>query len=86
MLFVEQCQNSDATKVNGRPAGSHLVMQVFASLPNILEPPPDAPLAVSGVSELCFETCVNVFGRGALLSAKPNNNYLVVLHPLNEES
>jgi hypothetical protein len=60
-------------------------MQVFASLPNILEPPPDAPLTVSNVSELGFETCVNVFGHDALLAKKPNNNSLVVLHLLNEK-
>jgi hypothetical protein len=46
-------------------------MQVFASLPNILGPPPDAPLAVSDVSELCLKTCVNVFRQDALLAEKP---------------
>jgi hypothetical protein len=59
-------------------------MQVFASLPNTLAPPPDAPLAVSSVSELCLETCMNVFGREALLAEKPNHDSLVVLHSLNE--
>jgi hypothetical protein len=38
-LFVQQCQNSDGTKVNWWPAGSHLVMQIFAALPGILAPP-----------------------------------------------
>jgi hypothetical protein len=57
-------------------------MQVFASLPNMLAPSPDAPLVVSSVSELCLETCVNVFGRDMLLAEKPNDNFLVVLHPL----
>jgi hypothetical protein len=60
-------------------------MQVFASLPNILAPPPDAPLAVSGVSELCLETCVNVFGRDIRLAEKLNDDSLVGLHPLNEK-
>jgi hypothetical protein len=60
-------------------------MQIFASLPNILAPPPDAPLAVSSVSELCLETCANVFGRDALLAEKPNDDFLVALHSLNEK-
>jgi hypothetical protein len=60
-------------------------MQVVASLPNRLAPPPDSPLAVSSVSKLCPETCVNVFGRNALLAEKPNDDSLVVLHPLNEK-
>jgi hypothetical protein len=59
-------------------------MQVFASLPNILAPPLDAPLTVSSVSELCLETCVNVFGRDALFTKKPNYDSMVVLHLLNE--
>jgi hypothetical protein len=85
-LFVQQCQNSDIKKVSWWPAGSHLGMQVFASLPNILASPPDAPLAVNSVSELCFETDVNVFGRDALIPEKPNDDPLVVLHPLSAES
>jgi hypothetical protein len=87
-LFVQQRQNSDVKKVNWWLAGSHLVMQFFASLPNILIPPPDASLAVlavNNVSELCLETCVNVFGRDALLAEKPNDNSLVILHPLNDK-
>jgi hypothetical protein len=84
-LFVQQCQNSDAKKANWWPAGSHLVMQVFGSLPNILAPPPDAPPAVRSVSELCLEMYVNVFGRDALLAEKPNDDSLVVLHSLNEK-
>jgi hypothetical protein len=86
-LFVQQCQNSDVKKINWWPARSHLVVQVFASLPNILGAPPDAPLALlaaSSVSELCLETCVNVLGRDALLVKKPNNDSLVVVHPLIE--
>jgi hypothetical protein len=51
-LFVQQCQNLDFMKVSWWPAGSHLVMRVFASLPNILAPPADAPLAVV-VSQNC---------------------------------
>jgi hypothetical protein len=62
----------------------HLVMQLFASLPNILAPPPDTPLAVSSVSELCIETCVNVVGQDAPHAEKPNDDSLIVLHPLNE--
>jgi hypothetical protein len=61
-------------------------MQVFTSLPNIFAPPPDALLAVNGVSELCFETCANVFGRDALLAEKLNDNSLVGLHRLNEKA
>jgi hypothetical protein len=83
-LFIEQSQNSDVNKINWWPAGSHLVVQVFVSLRNILAPPPDAPLAVSSVSELCLETCMNVFGRDAVLSEKPNDDPLAVFHPLNE--
>jgi hypothetical protein len=83
-LFVQQCQNSDVKKVNWWPAGSHVVMHAFTFLPNILAPPPDSPLAVSSVSELCLEMCVNVFGRDALLAEKPNDESLVVLHPSNE--
>jgi hypothetical protein len=60
-------------------------MQVIVSLPNILARPPDAPLAVSSVSELCLETCANVFGRDALLAEESNDDLLVVLHPLNEK-
>jgi hypothetical protein len=60
-------------------------MQVFASLSIILAPPPDAPLAVSGVSELCRETDVNVFGRDALLAEKASDDSLVVSHPLNDK-
>jgi hypothetical protein len=67
-LFVQQCQNSDVKKVNWWPPRSRFVIQVFASLPNILAPPPDAPLTVSSLSELCLETYVNVFGRDALLA------------------
>jgi hypothetical protein len=84
MLLVQQCQNSDVKKVNWRPAGSHLVMQVFTPLPNILAPPLDALLAVSSVSELCLEMCVNVFERHAVLAEKPNDDSLVELHPVNE--
>jgi hypothetical protein len=60
-------------------------MQVFAFLPTILAPPPDAPLAVSGVSELYRETYVNVFGRDALLAEKASDDSLVVFHPLNDK-
>jgi hypothetical protein len=60
-------------------------MQFFASVPNILAPPPEAPLAVSSVSEVYLETCVNVFGRGPLLAEKPNDYFLVGLHPLKEK-
>jgi hypothetical protein len=60
-------------------------MQVFASLPNILAPSPDAPLAAGTVSERRLETCMNIFGRDALLVEKPNGDSLVVLHPLNEK-
>jgi hypothetical protein len=86
--LVQQCQNSDIKKVNRWHSGSHLVMQVFGSLPNILAPPPDAPLAVvavSSFSELCLETCVNDFGQSPLLAEKPNDNSLVGLHPLTEK-
>jgi hypothetical protein len=60
-------------------------MQVFASLPNILAPPPDAPLTVRTVSELCLEMCVNVFERDALLAEKPNDDSLVGFHRLHEQ-
>jgi hypothetical protein len=59
-------------------------MQVFASLLNILAPLPDAPLAVGGIFERCLERCVNAFGREALLTEKANDDFLVVLDPLNE--
>jgi hypothetical protein len=59
-------------------------MQIFASLPNILAPPPDAPLAASSVSERCPETCANVFRPDTVLAKKLNDGSLVVLHPLNE--
>jgi hypothetical protein len=61
-------------------------MQAFASLPRIPAPRPDAPLAVLAVSsgsEMCLETCVNVFGPDALLAEQPNDDSLVALHPLN---
>jgi hypothetical protein len=61
-------------------------MQVFASLSNMLAPPPDARLAVSSVSELRLETCVNVFARDALLAEKPNDDSLLVLRSLNEKT
>jgi hypothetical protein len=61
-LLVQQYQNSDVKKIIWWPAESYLIVQVFASLSNRLAPPPDAPLAVGGVSELCLETCVNAFG------------------------
>jgi hypothetical protein len=67
-------------------AGSHPVMQLVASLPSILAPPPEISLAVSSVSEVCLEMCVNVFRRDALVAQKPNDDSLVVLHPLNEKS
>jgi hypothetical protein len=72
-------------EVNWCPAGSHLVMQVFASVTNILAPLRDAPLAVNSVSELCLETCVNVAGRAAPLAEKSNDDSLVALHLLNEK-
>jgi hypothetical protein len=59
-------------------------MRVFASLPNILALPPNTPLVVSNVSELCLETCVNVFRRDTLLAEKLNDSPLVVLGPLKE--
>jgi hypothetical protein len=46
-------------------------MQVFASLPNIPAPPPNTSLAVSSVSDLFLETCVNVFSLVALLAETP---------------
>jgi hypothetical protein len=49
-------------------------------------PPPDAPLAVCVVSELYLDTYVNVFGTDTLLAEKPNDDSLVVFHPLNEKS
>jgi hypothetical protein len=61
-MFPQELQNLDVKKFNRWPAGSHLVMQVFASLPNILKPLPNAPLAISSVSELHLEMRVNVFG------------------------
>jgi hypothetical protein len=76
-LFVPQYQNSDVKKVNWRPPEPHFVMQIFAFLPNILAPPPHAPLAilaVSSVSELSLETWVNVFGRDVLLAARQNDD------------
>jgi hypothetical protein len=85
-LFVQQGQNSDVKKVHWWPAGSHLVMPVFVSLLKILTPPPDTPLAVSSASELCLEMCVTVFGRDMLLAEKPNDDYLVVVDPLNEKT
>jgi hypothetical protein len=84
-LFVQKCQNSDVKKVVWWPAGSHFLMQVFGSLPNILVLGPDAPLAVNGVSELYLETYVNVFGRDALLAEKPNDGSVARLHPLGEK-
>jgi hypothetical protein len=72
-------------KINQWPVGSHFVMQVFASLPNIPGPPPDTQFTVSNVSKLCLETCVNVFGRDTLLAEKLNDDSLVGLHPLNEK-
>jgi hypothetical protein len=64
-------------------------MQILAVLPNMLAPPPEAPLAVLVVrclSELCLETCVNVFGRGALFAENPSDDSLAILHPVNEKS
>jgi hypothetical protein len=84
-LFVQQCQNSDVEKVNWWPAGLHLVMQIFPSLPNMLAPPPDASLAENSVSELWFEPCLNIFGRGAPLAEKQNDDSLIAVHPLNEK-
>jgi hypothetical protein len=60
-------------------------MQIFVPLPNTLAPPPEALLTVSSVSELYLETCVNVFGRDALLAEKPSDDSLVVLHRLVEK-
>jgi hypothetical protein len=56
-------------------------MQVFASLPNILAPLPDAPLALRSVSELYLAA----FGRAALFAEKSNNDSRVGLNPLNEK-
>jgi hypothetical protein len=61
-------------------------MQVLASLPDIIAPPPDARVAVNSVSQLCLETCVNVFGRDVFLAEKPNDDSLGVPHPSNEKS
>jgi hypothetical protein len=79
-LFVQQCENSDvekSKKVNRWPAGLHLVMQVFASLPKIPAPPPDTllpVLAAGSFSELRLETCANAFGRDPLLAEKANDD------------
>jgi hypothetical protein len=62
-------------------------MQAFATLPNILAPPPDRPLALlaaNGVSEMFLEAYTNVFERDALLAEKSNDDSLVILHPLNK--
>jgi hypothetical protein len=59
-------------------------MHIFASLSNILAPPLHTPLAVKNVSELCLDMSVSVFGREELLAEKPNDDSLVVFHPLNE--
>jgi hypothetical protein len=60
-------------------------MQGCASLPNILARPADVPLAAGSVSGMCLETCVNAFGRDALLAEKLNDDSLLVLDPLNEK-
>jgi hypothetical protein len=67
------------------PAASHFAILVFASLSNILTPPPETPLAVSSVSELCLDMYINVFERDALLVEKLNDDHLVVLHLLNKK-
>jgi hypothetical protein len=91
-LFVRQCRNSDVKKLNWWPVRSNLVMQVFASLPNILvlspNALPDALLAVAavgGASKLCLERCVNFFGPASVLAEKANDDSFVVLHPLREK-
>jgi hypothetical protein len=35
---------------------------------------------------LYLQNCVSVFGRDALLAEKPNEDSLVILHPLNEKT
>jgi hypothetical protein len=84
-LFVQRCQNSDIKKVNSWPAGSQLIMQVFASLQNIPASSPEFPLSVGIVSELCLEACANVFMRDTLLGEKRNDGSMVGLDPLIEK-
>jgi hypothetical protein len=71
-------------KVNSWFAGSQVVILIFTSLANILATPSDTPPVVSIVSKLCLERYVNLFAREALLAEKPNDDSLVVLHPLIE--
>jgi hypothetical protein len=75
------CQESElmAWRIAPRHAG-------FACLLNTLVSPPDTPLAElapGSVSKLCLEQGVNVIGRDALLAEKPNDDRMVVFHPLN---
>jgi hypothetical protein len=65
-----------------RIAPRHADLRVFAEYTT---PLPDGPLSVSSVSELCLETCVNVFGRDAPFAEKPNDDSLARLDPLNEK-
>jgi hypothetical protein len=80
-LFIELGQNSDATKVDWRPARSGLVLWVFAPMPNTQPPPPDTPSDVNLFSKLCLKLIVNVVDQNTLLGRKPNNHSLVVLDP-----
>jgi hypothetical protein len=68
--------------VTCRIASRHAVLRVLVGH---IGPPPEAPLAESSVSEVCLETCMNIFGRGALFAEKPTDDFLVGLHPLKEK-
>jgi hypothetical protein len=85
-LFVRQRQNSDVKELDWRTARSHLVVEVFASSPNIFSPPSNTTPAVRIFSKLRLKPGMNVFGRDILLAEEPDDHSLVVLHPLSERT
>jgi hypothetical protein len=84
-LFAQKRQNSDVKEVEWRLAVSHIVVYVFASLPNILAPQPGTRRTVSVLPKVCFKPWANVIGLDAFLSEEPNDHSLVVFPSSSEK-
>jgi hypothetical protein len=71
--LAQQRENSDVKEPDWRPVRGHLVVWVFASLPNILTPVSETTRAVSVFSEAPFRPRANILGPDTILAEEPGD-------------